>query len=104
MSINQAAFARMTAAIDLEPSIVATVDDIRDGKHLGVPLAVMLALGLTKKDLKKLQEAGFAFEARTKNIWLPGEHTPDGKQVPSDSRAVGRGSKNRYWLLAKADG
>ena len=101
--MNESTVQRMKAAIELEPAIVATTEDIRSGKHPGVTLGAMLALGITKKDLKKLQEAGFAFEARTRNVWLPGENTPDGKQVPEGSRAVGGGSRVLYWLIAKGD-
>lgn len=92
---------RMVKAIEKDPSIVATVEDIRDSKHAGSTAAHLESLGLSKSDLKALEAAGCAFQARTRNIWGPGEVSPDGREVPKGHRAVGAGSRVVFWLLTK---
>ena len=82
IKINQVTYERMTEALKIDPNIVGTPEDVTAGKNSGYPLEYFEELGMTLGDLLRLERAGLAFRFRTKNIYLPGETMPNGKEVP----------------------
>jgi hypothetical protein len=57
-------------------------------------------LGLSRNDLKKLENRGLAIRGYTKNVWLEGEMMPNKRIVPKGVRYHGSGSRVRWMLLA----
>lgn len=88
----------LTEAINADPAIITTRDLIMT--HPGNIPENLGRLGLTKQHLRRLERMGLAIRAYTKNIWLPGESAPDGKEIKKGMTARGRGHRVRWLLFA----
>jgi hypothetical protein len=87
----------------LEQDNTIAVDISELDKAEGKTEEYMEYLGLKRNDLKKLERAGLALRGYTKNVYLPGDKMPNGKEVPEGSRYHGRGHSLR-WLLIGVGG
>lgn len=89
---------RVIAACEINNCIV--VDRREARQHPGFALEYFERLGLSKADLKRLESKGLALRGYTKNVWLAGEKTPNGKEVPEGYIAKGTGHRVRWILIA----
>lgn len=92
---------RLDQAINNDNTILVTREDL--GTVQGFPLEHFLYLGLRKSDLKKLESQGKAIRGYTKNVWLPGEKLPNGREVRPNLKYHGKGSKLKWILIKKEE-
>lgn len=93
---------RVKEAVFRDNTIVCSMDTIQDSP--GFSTRHMQFLGLSKSDLKKLEHKGFARRGYSKNMWLPGETTPNGSVVPAGCTERGRGMSVRWILVGDYNG
>jgi hypothetical protein len=89
----------MARAIEINPKVATTLEAV--GTHEGTSPAHLELLGLDRPTLRRLERLGLAIRARTKNVWLPGEGTPDGRPVLPNTTARGKGSRIKWILIQK---
>jgi hypothetical protein len=87
----------LLAAISQDSSIATTKEKFFE--HPGNDAKYLDDLGLSEKHLKRLEKMGYAVRAYTKNIWMPGEPTPDNKPVKPGTTARGPGHRVKWLLL-----
>lgn len=99
--IRKSLVKRMQTALETDNSIIATRNDLEEGKVKPVTTEYLESLGLSKADLKKLYNWGFASKLYTKNFWAPGETLPNNKVA--DTYYRGKGHRVAWILLANEE-